>query len=151
MEKSPIQHYYPEDVSQCFGCGHRNEHGHQLKSYWDGKQSVAHFTPKDYHTALPGFVYGGLIASLIDCHGTGTASIAMADKRKIDLTNNSAPRFVTASLHVEYRKPTPIGEELKLTGSVREISDRKVIVDIQLSAKDTVCAEGTVISVELKN
>ncbi len=62
MYTKPIQHYYPEDVSHCFGCGHRNEHGHQIQTYWDGKRSVTHYTPGPYHTAIPGYVYGGLIA-----------------------------------------------------------------------------------------
>ncbi len=151
MSNAPIQNYYPEDVSYCFGCGHRNEYGHQLKTYWDGKKSTARFTPKEYHTALPDYVYGGLIASLIDCHGTGTASAAMADKRGINPAADGAPRFVTASLQVDYKKPTPIGKELYLTGQVREITDRKVIVTIQLNVDDTVCAEGTVVTVEMRN
>jgi len=150
MSDTPIQNYYPEDVSYCFGCGHRNEHGHQLKTYWDGSNSKARFTPKEYHTALPGYVYGGLIASLIDCHGTGTASAAMADKRGIDPATEGAPRFVTASLQVNYRKPTPIDKELELTGTVKEITDRKVVVDIQLIADNIVCAGGTVITVEMR-
>jgi acyl-coenzyme A thioesterase PaaI-like protein len=149
MNDTPIQHYYPEDVSHCFGCGRLNEFGHQIKTFWDGKQSVSGFRPKEYHIALPGYVYGGLIASLIDCHGTGTAAAAMAEKRRIDLTEQTAPRFVTASLQVQYRKPTPIGKELKLIGRVREITDRKVVVIVELSADGVVCAEGTVIAVEL--
>ena len=30
-----FQDYYPDDVSHCFGCGRLNEHGLQIKSYWD--------------------------------------------------------------------------------------------------------------------
>ena len=78
MQEKAFQDYYAEDVSHCYGCGSLNTHGHQLKSYWDGEETVAHFTPKPFHTAIPGFVYGGLIASLIDCHGTGTAAAANA-------------------------------------------------------------------------
>ena len=53
-----------------------NEKGLQIKSYWDGDETVCTFTPRSYHTAVPGYVYGGLIASLIDCHITGTAAAA---------------------------------------------------------------------------
>lgn len=150
MNGKPIQEYYDNDVSQCYGCGHLNTYGHQIKTFWDGKESVTRYTPKEYHTAIPGYVYGGLIASLIDCHGTGTAAAAMADKRGIDLTAVHAPRFVTASLQVNYLKPTPTGTELKITGKVREITERKVVVEIKLIANNTVCAEGTVISVEMR-
>lgn len=151
MLTKPIQHYYSEDVSHCFGCGQRNEYGHRIETSWDGQRSVTHFTPQIYHTAVPGYVYGGLIASLIDCHGTGTAAAAMADKRGIDAEKNHLPRFVTASLHVNYKKPTPTGKELTITGTVREITERKVVIDIQLSADGTVSAEGTVISVEMRD
>jgi len=151
METKPIQQFYTEDVSHCFGCGYLNDRGHQIQTYWDGKQSVTRFTPEAYYTAIPGYVYGGLIASLIDCHGTGTAAAAMAEKRNLDLGTIKAPRFVTASLHVDYKKPTPVGKELTLTGVVREITERKVVVDIELSADTIVCATGAVISVELRD
>jgi hypothetical protein len=70
MEKKAIQDYYSEDFAHCYGCGRLNEVGMKIKSYWDGNESIARFTPKSYYTAFPGYVYGGLIASLIDCHGT---------------------------------------------------------------------------------
>jgi hypothetical protein len=78
MSHKPIQDYYPDNVAQCYGCGRLNEHGLQIKSYWDGDETVCHFRPRPYHTAIPGYVYGGLIASLIDCHATGTAAAAMS-------------------------------------------------------------------------
>jgi len=74
MREKGFQDYYPDDLSHCFGCGRLNEYGHRIRSFWDGDESIAEFTPEPYHTAIPGFVYGGLLASIIDCHGTGTAS-----------------------------------------------------------------------------
>ena len=71
MDKPAFQDYYPEDLSVCYGCGRLNKHGLKIKSYWDGEESVCRFQPKPYHTAVTGYVYGGLIASLIDCHSTG--------------------------------------------------------------------------------
>ncbi|MEJ2429539.1 MAG: PaaI family thioesterase, partial [Deltaproteobacteria bacterium] len=76
MNKKAFQDYYPDELSYCYGCGRLNEHGLQLKSHWDGEETVAIFHPKPYHIAIPDYIYGGLIASLIDCHGTGTASAA---------------------------------------------------------------------------
>jgi acyl-coenzyme A thioesterase PaaI-like protein len=149
MHRTPIQDHYTDDVSRCYGCGRLNEHGLQIKTVWDGTQSVTEFRPKEYHTAIPGYVYGGLIASLIDCHGTGTAAAAMAEKRKLDFEKTKAPRFVTASLHVNYRKPTPITETLRLIGTVTELTDRKVVVAVRLFSGESECADGTVVSVEL--
>jgi hypothetical protein len=113
-----FQDYYPEELGHCYGCGRNNEQGHQLKSYWDGDESVASYTPHPYHIAIPGYVYGGLIASLIDCHGTGTAAAAAyrAEGRAMDTL--PAHRFVTAALHVEYLRPTPLGVPLEIRGKV---------------------------------
>ncbi len=77
FSKKSIQDCYTDDLSYCYGCGRMNEHGLQIKSYWDGDESVCKYRPKPYHTAVPGFVYGGLIACIIDCHSTGTAAAAM--------------------------------------------------------------------------
>ena len=40
MTGKAFQDYYPEHMSHCFGCGRLNEYGHQIKSYWDGDESV---------------------------------------------------------------------------------------------------------------
>ena len=121
MIDKAFQDYYPDNVAQCYGCGRLNEHGLQIKSYWDGDETICHFRPRPYHTAIPGYVYGGLIASLIDCHATGTAAAAMyrAEGRAMD--TEPPLRFVTASLHVDYLRPTPIDAELELRGQVKEL------------------------------
>ena len=144
-----FQDYYPDDSSYCYGCGRLNEKGLQIKSTWDGEQSVARFVPRPEHMAIPGYVYGGLLASLIDCHGTGTAAatIARAEDRTID--SQPAIRFVTGSLKVDYLRPTPLGPELELRGTVREIKPRKVIVAIDLLAQGEVCVRGEVTAVRL--
>jgi acyl-coenzyme A thioesterase PaaI-like protein len=142
-----FQDYYPDDYSYCYGCGRLNEKGLQIKSYWDGEESICRFQPRPYHLAIPGYVYGGLIASLIDCHATGTASAAKyrAEGRKMGST--PALRFVTASLHVDYLAPTPIDATLELRGRVKAIKDRKVIVSVTLSANGHPCARGEVVTV----
>jgi acyl-coenzyme A thioesterase PaaI-like protein len=147
MAQNAFQDYYPDEVAHCYGCGRLNEHGLQIKSYWDGDEAVASYTPKPYHTAIPGYVYGGLIASLIDCHSTGTASAAAyrAEGRAMD--TQPPLRFVTASLHVDYLKPTPIEGPLELRARVKEIKGRKVTVTTDLSVHGEVCAQGEVVCV----
>lgn len=147
MTDKAFQDYYPDEVAYCYGCGRLNEYGHQIKSYWDGDQAVAHFSPEPYHTAVPGYVYGGLIASLIDCHSTGTASAAMYRHQGRPMDSEPALRFVTASLHVDYLKPTPIDKILELRATVEEIKGRKVVVNTDLSAGGQVCARGRVVAV----
>jgi acyl-coenzyme A thioesterase PaaI-like protein len=149
MTEKAFQDYYPDQLSYCYGCGRLNEYGLQIKSYWDGEESVCHFQPKPYHTAIPGYVYGGLIASLIDCHATGTAaaSIYRAEGRAMD--TEPAVRFVTGSLHVDYLRPTPLDGMLELRAMVKQIKWRKVVLDVTLSAGGEICARGEVVAVRM--
>ena len=149
MEIKPIQDYYPDDVAHCYGCGRLNEHGHQIKSFWDGDETICYFTPKEYHTAIPGYVYGGLIASLIDCHGTGTAALAAYRNENREPGTLPPFRFVTASLQVDYLKPTPLGVELELRGKIIEIKGKKVISEISVFANGDVTAKGKVVAVQM--
>lgn len=154
-----FQDAYPDDVAHCYGCGRLNEHGHQLKSRWEGDETVAYFTPRPYHTAIPGYVYGGLIASLVDCHGTGTAAAVAARAAGYSLGRDpvpegeSAPRYVTASLHVDYRAPTPLGPTLTVRGVVEDAGEekgnRKVVTRITVEAEGKVTAEGRVVAVRM--
>ena len=149
MKKDAFQDHYPDDLAHCYGCGRLNVHGHQLKTSWDGDETVSVFEPRPFHIAIPGYVYGGLIASLIDCHGTGTASAAAYRDAGRELGTEPAFRFVTASLHVDYLRPTPLGVPLEVRGRVEEIKGKKVIVTCTVSAEREVCARGQVVAVQM--
>ncbi len=150
MEKviHAIQDEYPEDFAWCYGCGRMNKEGHQFRTGWDGNDTVTYFEPAPKHKAIPGFVYGGLLASLIDCHGTGSASLALHRKNGFEPGSGEAPpRFVTASLHVDFLKPTPEATVLKAVGQVQEIHPKKFKVMVEVYAGDALCASGEVIAV----
>jgi acyl-coenzyme A thioesterase PaaI-like protein len=147
-----FQDYYPDDYAHCFGCGRLNEKGLKIKSYWDGKESVCRFLPNDYYTGgMKTILYGGIIASLIDCHGAGTAAAAKARELGIQVKPGNMPRFVTAALKVDYLAPTPVGVELELRSIVKEIKGRKVIVKVTVSSGETLCAKGEGVFVQLRD
>ena len=146
---SAFQDFYPDNVAQCYGCGRLNAHGHQIRTIWDGDETVTRYTPRPEHTAIPGFVYGGLLASLIDCHCTGTAAAAMYRAENREMDSEPAFRFVTGSLHVDYLKPTPLGPELEIRGKVKEIRGRKVIVEATVYADGVATARGEVVAVQM--
>lgn len=148
VDQKAVQDHYPDEFNVCYGCGQLNEHGLRLRTYVAGNDTVATFIPQPYHTAIRGYVYGGLIASLIDCHGTGTAAAAYQAAHR-ELSSDPPLRFVTASLHVDYLKPTPMGVPLELWGHAKEVKGRKVIVEITLSAGGEVRARGEVVAVQV--
>ncbi len=151
MPEKAIQDYYAESFAHCYGCGPLNEQGMQIKSYWDGKEAVCHFTPRPFHSGgVPGSTHGGLIASLIDCHGAATASAAKLQADGYKLGERDLSRFVAASIKVDYLKPTPLDAVFELRGVATHIEGRKVTVSVTLSAKGEICARGEELFIQLQ-
>ena len=155
-DDAPLQDLYADEFSHCYGCGRNNAHGHGLRSYWRGEraneanETIAHFTPDaQYSGGVPGHVYGGLIASLLDCHGTASATAFRHRERGDRDSGGPAQRCVTASLKVDYLRPTPIGVELTVEGALHAIDGRKVWVDLTLCAGGQLCARGEMLAIAL--
>ena len=144
-----FQDFYEDEVSYCYGCGRLNEHGMQIKSYWDGEEAICTYQPHPYYQAVPGFVYGGLIASLIDCHSTGTASAAAYRTAGREMGTEPYFRYVTASLQVDYLRPTPLDAALVVRARVKEISGRKVVVASSVLVDGVESARGEVVAVQM--
>ena len=144
-----FQDYYPEHLAYCYGCGRLNEHGYRIMTFWEGDEAVTRFSPQAFHTAVPGFVYGGLLASLIDCHSTGAAAAAMYRSEKRGMESLPSFRFVTGSLQVSYLKATPLGPELVIRGRVQSIEGRKVIIDSTLLVERVVTVRAEVVAIQM--
>ncbi|MGB0720980.1 MAG: PaaI family thioesterase [Gammaproteobacteria bacterium] len=147
-----FQDRYDETHSHCFGCGRNNPHGHHLKSFWSGAITTARFRPAAQYTGgVPSHVYGGLIASLFDCHGTASAAAFNHREHGHEL-NDPAPfeRCVTASLNVDFLRPTPMGVELLVEGVLDRLEGRKVWVEMSLKAEGTLCARARMLAIVLR-
>jgi hypothetical protein len=137
-------------VMHCFGCGADNSQGLQLKSFWSGEEAVASFVPRTYHCGWsPAVTYGGLLASLIDCHSCNLAiaHLYMMENRPI----GTEPRILcaTAQLNISLQKPTPIDQTLHLRARINRVDRRKVWVDCEVSAGGDVTACGEVLAIRL--
>lgn len=142
-----LQDLYPDDFSHCYGCGRLNTHGLHVKSEWKDGEAIARFQPARYHMALPGYVYGGLVASLADCHSMATAAGASMVAAGAVPGRDPTPRFVTVSLHVDFLRPTPLGPELLLRARPMEVGERKVVVEMSVFADGAECARARVVAV----
>jgi acyl-coenzyme A thioesterase PaaI-like protein len=151
MTEKAFQDYYPDELSYCYGCGRLNQAGLQIKSFWDGEtdESICIYTPRPEHIAIPGFVYGGLIASLIDCHSTGTGAAAAYRAQGRPLDSEPPLRYVTANLNVDYLRPTPLGVPLEIRGKAVEVKGRKVVVETTIAVDGVVTARGRVVVVQM--
>ncbi len=149
VSMTAIQDTYPDELAHCYGCGRLNDHGLHLRTYWDGEETVTRYTPEPWHIAIPGYVNGGLLASLMDCHGTGTAAAAAYRAEGREMGTLPLRRFVTASLKVDYLKPTPLGVELEARGRAASIQGRKVVVEARILAAGQVTVRGEIVAVEM--
>jgi acyl-coenzyme A thioesterase PaaI-like protein len=147
-----FQDCYPERFSHCYGCGRSNPHGHHLKSYWDGEGTVARFTVRpEFSGGVPGHAFGGMVASLLDCHGTASAAAFAYRAAGRDMDDGGEfMRFVTASLKVDFLRPTPIGVALVIRGELRRIEGRKVTLALTLGAGGETCARGEMVAVRFR-
>ncbi len=137
--------------NHCFGCGPANSGGLRIKSYWQGAaESVCHFTPAPHHCAAPpGFLNGGIIATVIDCHAICTAVAYAYRLEGREIGEGQQIQYVTGKLEVSYRKPVPLEATIRITAVVEEGNERKLKVVLQLLADGECCAVATVIAVRV--
>lgn len=136
--------YAPSSI--CFGCGPANEQGLQIDSHRIENGLILHFTPEDHHQAFPGMINGGIIGTLLDCHGNWTAAVALMDSQGVE----EPPCTVTASYSVQLRRPTPLNTELVVTSQVEHLQDDRAEISLKLEANGKVCATGRGLFVAVK-
>ncbi|MFT3771185.1 MAG: PaaI family thioesterase [Minicystis sp.] len=131
--------------SICFGCGPANDQGLQIKSFVEGDEVVADFTPAPHHHAFPNVLNGGIIGALLDCHSNWTAAHHLMQKAGAD----RPPCTVTADFHVKLRKPTPMGP-VRLKARVIESGEDRAVIEAELLSGGDVTARcrGTFVAVK---
>jgi uncharacterized protein (TIGR00369 family) len=132
------ERYAPQ--GRCFGCGPTNQHGLRIRSFEAGDGTVvAEWQPRrPEHEAFEGFVNGGILGTLIDCHSNWTAIAAMLPARPAE----TAPSTVTAELSIRYRRPTPSDRPLRLVGRVVELAGDRATVETTVESDGVVTAAG---------
>lgn len=144
VEKSVQELYAPSSI--CFGCGPSNKNGLMIRSFKGESGLEMEFTPKPEHQAFPGMVNGGIIGTLLDCHGNWTAAIALMDRWGI----TEPPCTVTASYSISLKRPTPFGSTLNVTAEVSDIKEDRAIVKMSLMAEGKICVIGEGLFVAVK-
>ena len=145
MNDESLQDRYAPETT-CFGCGPANARGLRIKSRVDGDAVVLEWVPEPHHEAFPGFVSGGIIGVLFDCHCNWAAAYHLMQR-----SGAAAPPFtVTADYAVTLRRPTPSGGPLRLRAQVVESTGDRAVVEATLEADGMVRAScrGTFVAVK---
>jgi acyl-coenzyme A thioesterase PaaI-like protein len=133
-EKILQETYAPHNA--CFGCGPANEKGLKIRSFVQGDEVVAEWTPQKHHEAFEGILNGGIIGALLDCHSNWAATWHLMKKSG----ENHPPCTVTAEFAVKLTRPTPTNVPVHLSAVVTESTDDRAVVDAKLTANGKVCA-----------
>lgn len=138
----------------CYGCGPANPHGLHIKSYWQDDYSavLSTFHPQPHYNAgFENVMYGGLVASLIDCHSIW-AAIAYAYRAE-NRPHGSLPSisYVTGQLDVRYLKPTPLDQPIYLRAVLQSTEGRKSKLFCELGPAGLVTANAYVLGVRIND
>jgi acyl-coenzyme A thioesterase PaaI-like protein len=145
-----LQDVWP--AATCYGCGPANQDGLQIKSYWSANYSsvvCTHHPAAKYNAGFENVMYGGLVASLIDCHSIWAA---IADTyRREGRPHGELPAisYVTGQLDVRYLKPTPLDHPILLQARIESVDGRKTRISCQLGYADAITAEAQVLGVRI--
>jgi acyl-coenzyme A thioesterase PaaI-like protein len=115
----------------CFGCGPANANGLRLRSFPGPDGATATFTPWPEHDNGLGYLNGGIISTVLDCH-SAAAVLDEADRRGWGPLPGASLAYVTAGLDVRYLRPAPLTEPVTLRAVVSEAGESAMTVDVEL-------------------
>jgi len=148
MSQQAFQDLWPEQYSQCFGCGRNNEHGLQIKSFWEVDETVCTWKPKQIYEAGLGVLCGGILATLIDCHCVNTAIAALYKKEDRELGSKPFIPYAGGTINLRHIKPIFIRKPVVLRANIREMKDRKTIITCSVFSGKNECAKAEVIAIK---
>jgi uncharacterized protein (TIGR00369 family) len=101
---------HSQNISKnCPVCGVDNVFGLKTRFYeTEGNELIAVFTPLNEHQSYPNVMHGGISATILD----------EVIGRAIMMTTDSNTFGVTFNLNVRYKKPVPLGSELKAVSRI---------------------------------
>jgi acyl-coenzyme A thioesterase PaaI-like protein len=139
-----------QDMHQvhCFGCGALNAYGLRIKSFREVGEFVCRWTPQPFHIGPPGHVFGGVIASVVDCNSVWAAIATLCDEGGHDLAAAAAPfTLITSKLSVNYVAAAEISKTLEVRARVQARTSRRMTVASRVLQEGVECANAEVIVV----
>ena len=146
-DKKYFQDYMPGNV--CFGCGSGNHEGLQIKSYWDGDESICIWDSQERYHGWTGVLNGGIQATLVDCHCMCTAMAHACKVENRDIDSKPYYRYATGTLTIKYLKPTSNDSPIVLKAKVKEVKGRKTVISCETWSGDTKTSEAEVVAIRV--
>lgn len=146
-QKEYFQNYMPENV--CYGCGIHNPDGLQIKSFWEGEESVCIWESQEKYHGWAKLLNGGVMATLVDCHCMCTAMAHAYQLENRGLESLPEYRYATGTLTIKYLKPTSNEHPVELRAKVTEVKNRKTVLTCSIFSKGVKTAEAEVVAIRV--
>lgn len=146
-----IQDYYPENATKCFGCGRTNAEGMHIKTFWDGNEGTCHFIPQKQHTGYPGILYGGIVASLIECNSEAVSAAATYEAENLEIETLKKNIFFTiVRSNIRFHSAIPIDSTVVVKTKIETLKKKLVKLTISIYSNNKLCttAETTTMRIE---
>ena len=136
--------------NHCWVCGNENPYSLNIKSYWDGNESVCTWKPEGFHCAgWPHVLNGGIISGIMDCHCICTIIAEYYKNKNTEEKKSPKYWFATGSMKVDFLKPTPVNKPFQLRAIIKEMHEKKAVVTCSLYSEGEECARGEVLGVRV--
>jgi acyl-coenzyme A thioesterase PaaI-like protein len=125
----------------CFGCGPANPNGLQIKSFRAEGGVAGRFAPRPEHDNGLGFLNGGIITTVLDCHCAAVVVVeALARGWRAPDGSDWPMPFITAGLETRFLRPTPLGPDVELWAHASLVGEQEVVVEGELRQAEKVRA-----------
>ncbi|MCP2253083.1 Acyl-coenzyme A thioesterase PaaI, contains HGG motif [Prauserella aidingensis] len=136
------QQLFPD--MKCFGCGPANPDGLRLSSYEIDGIVRATFVPWPEHDNGGGYLNGGIISTVLDCHGAAAVMLE-AHRRGWKPAPGEDLAYVTAGLDVRFRRPTPLDEPVEITAELTAVDEPEMTVRCEIHHGGKLRATGSAV------
>lgn len=102
----------------CYGCGRLNDRGLQIRSAWEGDEVDCRWSPEPFHVGLLDRLQGGVLATVVICHASWTATATAHRDEGLEICEPLAFAYSTTSAHIDFLGPTPVDGRLTLRAVV---------------------------------
>ncbi len=92
---------------------------------------------------------GGIIGALVDCHSICTAIAHRYYVEGREIGEGERIWYVTGTMTVKYRRPTPIDQPVEVIARVIEYTDKRTNIECEVRSGDEATAVGSSVAIRV--
>ena len=99
--------------------------------------------------ATPGFLCGGVIATLLDCHCLNTANALQYKESGREIGTKPIILYITGAIQVKLLRPTPLNRPVVLRARIKNKQEKKIVLACSVYSGKNQCARGEIVAIRV--